>query len=161
MAENVERQASYPNVAPEPSMYCPNVLMGPLGPAPYRMMLKPPMERLSNATSFQVVTQVQIVPKINPMISPTAGVHYEASVTDSSMQQHQMAIIQPPSIAPIFPLLNRQLSWPISRRYALSHLHLSKVEGPCIRPPPVELDGIGGILERAMRSHRNSRQARG
>jgi len=26
-------------------------------------------------------------------------------------------------------------------------LHLSKVEGPCIRPPPVVLDGIGGILK--------------
>ena len=35
----------------------------------------------------------------------------------------------------------------MSRRYILSHLHLSNVEGPCIRPPPVELDGIGGILE--------------
>ena len=32
----------YPKVAPEPSMYCPRVLIGPLGPAPYLMMLKPP-----------------------------------------------------------------------------------------------------------------------
>ena len=49
--QKVERLASYPNVAPEPSMYCPSVLMGPLGPAPYLMMLKPPIERLSNAPS--------------------------------------------------------------------------------------------------------------
>ena len=82
-------------------------------------------------------------------------------MTDTSMQQHQRVIIQPPSIAPIFPILIHQLLRPMSKRYILNHLHLSKVEGPCIRPPPVELDGIGGILERGMRSHRDSRQAGG
>ena len=95
------------------------------------------------------------------MINPTARGRYEASVTDSSLQRHQRATIQPPSIAPIFPVLIHQLLWPMSRRYILNHLHLSKVEGPCIRPPPVELDGIGGILERAMRSHTNDTQRRG
>lgn len=32
----------YPNVAPEPSMYCPSVLMMPFGPAPYLKMLTVP-----------------------------------------------------------------------------------------------------------------------
>lgn len=82
-------------------------------------------------------------------------------MTKSSLQRHRRVIIQPPSIAPIFPVLIHQLLWPMSRRYILSHLHLSKVEGPCIRPPPVELDGIGGILKRAMRSHTDDRQGRG
>ena len=36
-------QPTYPNVTPEPNMYCPKVLTGPLGPAPYLMMLKPPL----------------------------------------------------------------------------------------------------------------------
>ena len=34
---------SYPNVAPEPSIYCPSVLMIPLGPAPYLKMLTVPV----------------------------------------------------------------------------------------------------------------------
>lgn len=34
--------AAYPNVAPEPSIYCPSVLMIPLGPAPYLKMLTVP-----------------------------------------------------------------------------------------------------------------------
>jgi hypothetical protein len=41
-----------PNVAPEPSMYCPNVLKGPCGPAPNLMIL--------------------VAPKMKPMIKPTA-----------------------------------------------------------------------------------------
>jgi len=40
-----------PNVAPEPNMYCPNVLITPFGPAPYLIMLTEP--------------------KMNPMITPT------------------------------------------------------------------------------------------
>lgn len=38
---------SYPNVAPEPSMYWPSVLIGPFGPAPYLMMLNPPDHELA------------------------------------------------------------------------------------------------------------------
>lgn len=34
---------TYPNVAPDPSMYCPSVLMTPFGPAPYLMMLTEPV----------------------------------------------------------------------------------------------------------------------
>lgn len=34
---------AYPNVAPDPSMYCPSVRITPLGPAPYRMMLTEPV----------------------------------------------------------------------------------------------------------------------
>lgn len=43
---------AYPNVAAEPSMYCPNVLRSPFGPGPYLMMF--------------------VAPKMNPMIRPTA-----------------------------------------------------------------------------------------
>ena len=32
----------YPNVAPEPAMYCPNVLMTPFDPAPYLKMFTVP-----------------------------------------------------------------------------------------------------------------------
>lgn len=35
-------QIAYPKVAPDPSMYWPKVLMTPLCPAPYRMILNPP-----------------------------------------------------------------------------------------------------------------------
>lgn len=33
-----ERRQTYPNVAPEPSMYLPKVRMTPFGPAPYWKM---------------------------------------------------------------------------------------------------------------------------
>jgi len=33
---------AYPNVAPDPTMYCPNVRITPFGPAPYLMMLTEP-----------------------------------------------------------------------------------------------------------------------
>jgi hypothetical protein len=33
---------AYPKVAPEPSMYCPSVLITPFGPAPYLIMLTEP-----------------------------------------------------------------------------------------------------------------------
>ena len=36
------RVASYPNVAPDPSMYWPSVRIIPLGPAPYLKMLTVP-----------------------------------------------------------------------------------------------------------------------
>jgi hypothetical protein len=47
-----ERPSSYPNVAADPSIYCPNVRIMPLAPGPYRMML--------------------VAPKMNPMMRPTA-----------------------------------------------------------------------------------------
>ena len=34
---------TYPNVTPEPIMYCANVLRGPLGPAPYLIIVKAPI----------------------------------------------------------------------------------------------------------------------
>jgi hypothetical protein len=37
---------TYPKVAPEPSMYCPSVLMMPFGPAPYLKMLTVPALRV-------------------------------------------------------------------------------------------------------------------
>lgn len=37
---------SYPNVAADPSIYCPKVLIGPFGPAPNLMILKPPAGQL-------------------------------------------------------------------------------------------------------------------
>lgn len=37
-----DQTQAYPKVAAEPNMYCPNVLMTPLGPAPNLMILKPP-----------------------------------------------------------------------------------------------------------------------
>ena len=46
--EGQDLKPTYPNVAPEASMYCPNVLIGPLGPAPYLTMLKPPSVCLSS-----------------------------------------------------------------------------------------------------------------
>lgn len=42
---------AYPNVDPDISMYCPKVLIGPLGPAPNRMILKPPKLSFSNPAS--------------------------------------------------------------------------------------------------------------
>ena len=33
---------SYPKVAPDPSIYCPSVLITPFGPAPYLIMLTDP-----------------------------------------------------------------------------------------------------------------------
>ena len=41
-----ERARSHPNVAPEPSMYCPRVRMMPFWPAPYRKMLTVPVPQL-------------------------------------------------------------------------------------------------------------------
>lgn len=38
---------AYPKVAPEPSMYCPKVLIAPFGPAPYLMILSPPLQSIS------------------------------------------------------------------------------------------------------------------
>lgn len=35
---------AYPKVAPEPSMYCPKVLIAPFGPPPYLMTLTPPSQ---------------------------------------------------------------------------------------------------------------------
>lgn len=34
--------SNHPNVAPDPSMYCPRVRITPLGPAPYLMMFTLP-----------------------------------------------------------------------------------------------------------------------
>ena len=45
---------TYPNVAAEPAIYCPNVLIKPFGPGPNRMIF--------------------VAPKMKPMIKPTAGV---------------------------------------------------------------------------------------
>ncbi len=45
----------YPNVAPEPSIYCPNVLMGPFGPPPYLIMVNPPFVVLASLISYKGV----------------------------------------------------------------------------------------------------------
>lgn len=37
----------YPKVTPDPSMYCPSVLVIPFGPAPNLIILKPPVRSLS------------------------------------------------------------------------------------------------------------------
>jgi len=44
----------YPNVAADPSMYCPRVLIGPFGPPPYLMILKPPAYQLHTALREKV-----------------------------------------------------------------------------------------------------------
>lgn len=75
-------ETTYPNVSPEPSMYCPKVLIGPLGPAPYLMILKPPSVCFSTCQMFGKVLFVKDVPKMKPMISPTAVEQSSGSVKD-------------------------------------------------------------------------------
>lgn len=48
-------ETTYPNVAPDPSMYCPRERITPFGPAPYLMILTDP--------------------KMKPMMAPTAALH--------------------------------------------------------------------------------------
>lgn len=38
---------THPNVAPDPSMYCPRVRIGPFAPPPYLMIVKLPAEGFS------------------------------------------------------------------------------------------------------------------
>lgn len=73
-----ERRGAYPNVAPEPSMYCPSVRMMPFGPAPYLKMLTVPATSVrhyqARAGSLQNGQSIQgAVPKMKPMITPTAA----------------------------------------------------------------------------------------
>ena len=60
--------AAYPNVAPEPAIYCPSVLITPLGPAPYRKMVTVPAT-VRNCSQYGLSVAL---PKMNPMIRPTA-----------------------------------------------------------------------------------------
>jgi len=61
--------ATDPNVAPEPSMYCPSDLITPFGPAPYLIMLTLPMA--SALESFeQNVGSSQIHTKDEPDNDP-------------------------------------------------------------------------------------------
>jgi len=62
-------EQTYPNVAPEPSIYWPRVLMTPFGPAPYLMMLTDPVVLL---VGRDIGARV-VVPKIKPIMTPTAG----------------------------------------------------------------------------------------
>ncbi len=48
-----ERGTAYPNVAPEPSIYWPSVLITPLGPAPYLMMFTEPAESVSSREQLE------------------------------------------------------------------------------------------------------------
>lgn len=63
----------YPNVAPEPSMYCPSVLMGPFGPPPYLIMVNPPMCCLSPVRAAMKEWSRGVLPYKKPMINPTAS----------------------------------------------------------------------------------------
>jgi hypothetical protein len=63
---------TYPKVAPDPSIYCPSVLITPFGPAPYLMMLTEPGRKLEGLSIVQERHPCAI-PNINPMITPTAG----------------------------------------------------------------------------------------
>ena len=42
-------KGQYPNVAPDPTIYCPKLLITPFGPAPYLMMLTEPLEVLEHS----------------------------------------------------------------------------------------------------------------
>jgi hypothetical protein len=44
---------TYPKVAPDPSIYCPSVLITPFGPAPYLMMLTEPGGKLEGLSIVQ------------------------------------------------------------------------------------------------------------
>lgn len=88
---------SYPNVAAEPSMYCPKVLMGPLTPAPYLIMLKPPILFSAGPPNKQSVAMLTKDEAHNQPHSFTLG-------QPSCLMSFYLANPQPPSIAPIFPL---------------------------------------------------------
>ena len=57
MCENLGGERACPNVAPEPSMYCPSVRIGPCAPAPNLMMF--------------------VAPNMKPMMRPTAVRNHE------------------------------------------------------------------------------------
>lgn len=90
MSRAHSRPHTHPKVADDPSMYCPSVLIMPFGPGPYLIMF--------------------VAPKMNPMISPTAG--YCQYAVEIDMESGKDSL--PPIMAPIFAL--------------------SKVEGPDIPP---------------------------
>ena len=76
----------YPNVAPEPSMYCPNVLIGPFGPAPYLIILKPPRSHV-RLHEYSILTSSHgSIPKMKPIIRPTAT---EQSVSKRAMRVNE------------------------------------------------------------------------
>lgn len=60
---------TYPKVAPDPTIYCPRVLITPFGPAPYLMMFTEPI-----TVKRMVLTSLIDAhsPKINPIMTPTA-----------------------------------------------------------------------------------------
>lgn len=70
--ESGQTQA-YPNVAAEPNIYCPNVLMTPLGPAPNLMILKPPIFSFLVMCCADLRCWRRRKPKTKPMIRPTAN----------------------------------------------------------------------------------------
>lgn len=64
-----------PKVAPEPAMYCPNVLITPFGPAPYRMMLtEPNMKPMMTPTVPPIMAPILNLSKAEgPAIPPPTG----------------------------------------------------------------------------------------
>ena len=128
---------TYPNVAPDPSMYCPRVLVTPLGPAPYLMMLKPPILfqhcgyrcgiLQASRTKYEAHDQANGYTKL--LISTI--IKYEIKRPTASKHSTHL----PCSISVNGPGFQ-----------GLPHKHLSKVDGPRIPPPPCELDGIGGMV---------------
>lgn len=119
--------------------------MGPLGPAPNRMILKPPETILSCSIPIMYVFQRQ-VPKMKPIIKPTAGVQGFEVSAGIPVVASSARLRTSPHHGAHFPC--DQLSAFVVRHEGTCELsHLSKVEGPCIRPPPVVLDGMGGILK--------------
>jgi len=74
-----------PNVAPEPSMYCPSVRIGPCAPAPNLMMF--------------------VAPKMKPMMRPTAARNHEQVPRLTSFH----LTILPPMRPPIFTV--KALAW--------------------------------------------------
>lgn len=65
-------RSTNPKVAPDMAMYWPRVLMMPLGPAPYLKMVVVPGCALVRRVEGQGREAGAAVPKMKPMITPTA-----------------------------------------------------------------------------------------
>ena len=97
--------AAYPNVAPDPSMYCPSVLMMPFGPAPYLKMLTVPELRVRPPSLEEFGNQSWCsagggaVPKMKPMMVPTAA--GKRGQLCAGREEHKKGHVLPPIRAPI------------------------------------------------------------
>ena len=97
----------YPNVAPDPSMYLESSRNGPSVPAPYLMMLYPPFANMSYTSSYCCIAGL-FVPRMNPIISPTARGPYVSAL---ELPKRDRISLQPPIMTPIFPT-NAQIGQP-------------------------------------------------